>query len=75
MDSNEQRRNIYQIDLDSGAVIPLLATRPISPTALAFDPVDKVLYWTDVNQGLIGKDRLDGSRRNTTIIFRDPNGD
>lgn len=68
------RSNIYQIDLRLGAMISLLPTTTFSPVAVAFDPVERVVYWTDFNKYSIGKKSIDGSQRGPVIIFNDPSG-
>lgn len=66
--------NLYQIDLRSGAMTPLLRTTSFRPVTVAFDSVERVVYWTDVQQRLIGKAKLGESQRNSLIIFKDSNG-
>lgn len=68
------RRNIYQIDLRSGAMISLLTSATFDPVAVAFDPVERTVYWTDFKQKLIGKKSFDGSQRGPVIILNDPSG-
>lgn len=62
--------NLYQIDLRSSAMTPLLRTTSFRPVTVAFDSVERVVYWTDVQQRLIGKAKLGESQRNFLIIFR-----
>jgi len=66
-------RNIYQVDITSGAMGQLLpfgtATDPI---ALAYDSTAKSVYWTDVAAHTINRYSL--LTNSSTVIYRDPTG-
>ena len=72
--ANGDKGNLYQIDLRSGAMNPLLTTTTFRPEAVAFDPVEKIVYWTDVEQQMIVKTRVDGNQRNSMPILNDSTG-
>jgi len=64
-------RNIYQVDVTSGATAQLL--RPgaaSSPVALAYDSAAKLLYWSDNGTHTINRYSL--VTPDNTVIYRDP---
>jgi len=64
-------RNIYQVDLTSGATAQLLPFGTASaPAALAYDSTAKLLYWTDVATHTINKYSL--LTNSSVVIYRDP---
>ena len=68
------RPYLYQIDLGSNAAISLPTMPRPGLVAVAYDSVEMAIYWTDVNQGVIGKDRLNASGQGSTVIFQNPTG-
>ena len=64
-------RNLYQVDATSGATSQLLTFGVASwPRALAYDPVAKLIYWTEDNDGI---KRYSFLTHDSTVIYRDPN--
>jgi len=64
-------RNLYQVDATSGATSQLLTFGVASwPRALAYDPVAKLIYWTEDNDGI---KRYSFLTQDSTVIYRDPN--
>lgn len=72
--ANGDKGTLYQIDLRSGAMNPLLTTSAVRPVAVAFDSVEMVVYWTDVERRLIGKTCVEGNQRNSMVILKDSTG-
>ena len=68
------RPYLYQIDLGSNTATSLLAMSRPGLVAVAYDSVEMAIYWTDVDQGVIGKDRLSAIGQRSTIIFQNPMG-
>jgi len=63
-------RNIYQVDASSGATAQLLPFgRASSPTAVAYDPDLKLIYWTDSTHETINRYSL--LTNSSTVIYRD----
>ena len=64
--------NIYQVDASSGATAQLLPFgTAYFPLAVAYDPVAKLIYWTDaVRDATINKYSL--ITNSSTVIYRDP---
>ena len=63
--------NIYQVDATSGATAQLLPFGAASsPFALIYDPVAKLIYWTDAVDDTINRYSL--ITNNSTVIYRDP---
>ena len=63
-------RNIYQVDATSGATAQLLPFGAASnPTAVAYDPTTKLIYWTDGVDHTINRYSL--TTNNNTVIYRD----
>jgi len=64
-------RNIYQVDITTGATAQLL---PIGtayfPVALAYDSTAKLVYWTDVAAHTINRYSL--LTNSSTVIYSDP---
>ena len=64
-------RNIYQVDITSGATGQLLPFGTASsPVALAYDSTAKLVYWTDVAAHTINRYSL--LTNSSTVIYRDP---
>ena len=64
-------RNIYQVDITSGATGQLLPFGTASiPVALAYDSTAKLVYWTDVVAHTINRYSL--LTNSSTVIYRDP---
>ena len=65
-------RNIYQVDITSGATGQLLPIGEIytAPTALAYDSTAKLVYWTDIAVHTINRYSLLTNR--SVVILRDP---
>ena len=64
-------RNIYQVDITSGATAQLLPIGTASnPIALAYDSTAKLVYWTDVAAHTINRYSL--LTNSSTVIYRDP---
>jgi len=64
-------RNIYQVDIATGATAQLLPFgAAYNPIALAYDSTAKLVYWTDVSTHTINKYSLRTNR--STVIYRDP---
>lgn len=68
------RPYLYKIDLDSDSAISLLTMPRPGLLAVAYDPVEMDIYWTDNEEGLIGKNNLNAIGQNSTIIFDNPTG-
>ena len=49
------RRNLYQISLDTGDIVPLLPFKPGNPIAVVYDEPNHEVFWTDVLQRSIGR--------------------
>jgi len=63
-------RNIYQVDVTTGATAQLLLLDTASaPRALTYDSTAKLLYWSDVDTHTINVYSLLTNRN--TVIFRD----
>ena len=63
-------RNIYQVDLTSGATGQLLPFgMAFNPIALAYDSTAKLVYWTDVTAHTINRYSLLTNR--SSVIYRD----
>jgi len=64
-------RNIYQVDITSGATAQLLLFgTATSPVALAYDSTAKSVYWTDVAAHTINRYSLLTNR--SVVIYQDP---
>ena len=59
------RRNLIQIGLDSGQMVLILPVKLTAPIAVAYDSINRVVYWTDVAQRSIGKFALSGATTNS----------
>ena len=63
--------NIYQVDATSGATAQLLPFGAASlPFALAYDPVARLIYWTDGIGHTINRYSL--VTNSSSVIYRDP---
>jgi len=66
-------RNIYQVDITTGATAQLLPFGTASiPVALAYDSTAKLVFWTDVTAHTINRYSL--LTNSSTVIYRDPLG-
>ena len=59
--ADSTKRGIFQIDLSAGSVWKIPLVRQKRPIAVAFDPLDSKIYWTDVREKLIQSSNLDGT--------------
>jgi len=71
VDNGGFSEGLYQINVSSGLVKQLLASRPANPVAVAFDPATRSIYWTDVQLKLINKYSL--TTQIVTQIYTDVN--
>jgi len=63
--------NLYQVDASSGATAQLLPFGVASaPIATTYDPVDKLIYWSDQDFYTINRYSL--LTNSSTVIYRDP---
>jgi len=67
--ANSYLRNIYQVDITSGATAQLLPIGAANaPMALAYDSTAKLVYWTDVAAHTINRYSL--LTNSSTVIYR-----
>jgi len=64
-------RNLYQVDPVTGATAQILPSGTVSnPIAVAYDPIARIIYWTDVQLHTIN--RYSFVTNNSFVIYRDP---
>jgi sugar lactone lactonase YvrE len=65
--TDSRKQLIYRIDLTTGSyiTIPLIGTD--NPVAIDYDPLKRVVYWTDVGSKQIRSANLD-NRKVTTVL-------
>ncbi|XP_030855970.1 low-density lipoprotein receptor-related protein 5-like [Strongylocentrotus purpuratus] len=62
-------RGIYQVDLYSNFKPEALRLNGVkNPIGISFDPVERMVYWTDVEKREVNRASLDGSRQDTIAI-------
>ena len=62
-------RGIYQVDLYSNFKPEALRLNGVkNPIGVSFDPVERMVYWTDVEKREVNRASLDGSRQDTIAI-------
>ena len=68
--SESSNHGLFQIHVSAATVkkIPL-STNQQNPFAVAYDPVDSKIYWTDIDDQRIGKSNLDGSDEEVVYSF------
>jgi len=65
-------KNLYQVAANSGATRQLMAFGVASaPKAVAYDPTDRLIYWTDVKKHTINRYLL--ITKVSSVVYRDPN--
>lgn len=63
-----REKDLYQIHLNSGVMLPLkIGTTKLN--SVAFDETRKVVYWTDIDSGMIRKYPLLNGNRTIETIF------
>jgi len=66
-------KNLYQVDANSGATAQLLPFGDASyPIGLAYDPVDKLIYWNDFWDSTVN--RYSFLMNSSIVIYRDTSG-
>jgi len=66
-------KNLYQVDATSGVTAQLLPFGTASgPMALAYDPTDRIIYWSDIYLHTINRYSL--VTKSSTVIYRDELG-
>lgn len=59
---------IYQVDINSGAIHAVPATRGQKPYAVAYDPVNCTIYWSDIELNMIKQVFSDGNGEQSLSI-------
>lgn len=72
--ADSERRNLFQVGLDNGLMVPLLPIKVRRPIAVAYDNINDDVYWTDVIQKVIGQYSLKKRPKTLTTLFRGSNG-
>ncbi|XP_071510754.1 uncharacterized protein [Diadema antillarum] len=67
--TDSYRRAIFQVDMSDPNFEPeaLRLTSIQNPIAVTFDPVDRLVYWTDVAAKTISRGSLDGQRQEVIL--------
>ena len=52
---------LFQVDLSTGSGLKIPLSQQTNPIAIAYDPMDSKIYWTDVQDKVIKRSNLDGS--------------
>ncbi|XP_072178783.1 uncharacterized protein [Diadema setosum] len=67
--TDSYRRAIFQVDMSDPTFEPeaLRLTSLQNPIAVTFDPVDRLVYWTDVAANTISRGSLDGQRQEVIL--------
>ncbi|KAK2173115.1 hypothetical protein NP493_903g01036 [Ridgeia piscesae] len=55
------RKGLYKLDLSGGNARRISLSRQTNPIAVAYDPVESKIYWTDVADKHIKRSNLDGT--------------
>ena len=56
---------LHRLNLSDGFVWTIPLTSVDSPVAVAYDPHEKKIYWTDVGLGVVKRSFLDGTYEET----------
>ena len=62
-------KSLYQIDLSDGSSWKLPLTEMVYPVAVAYNPVDARVYWTDVNANVMKRTYLNGTEEEVVAIL------
>ena len=65
---DDVRRNLFQVGIDNGIMVPILPVQHGGVTGIAYDPVNGYVYWTDKLQHWIARYSLVNRSRTTTIV-------
>ena len=66
---NSDDKSLYQIDLSDGSSWKLPLTEMVYPVAVAYNPVDARVYWTDVSADHIKRSFLNGTEEEVVAIL------
>jgi len=61
--------NLYQIDLSSGSTWKLPLRHVVYPVAVAYNPVDQKVYWTDLKADNIKRSHLNGTEEEVITLL------
>jgi hypothetical protein len=72
--ADNDRRNLFQVSLDTGDMLPLLPVKPRCPVAVVYDHLSDEVFWTDSLQNSIGRYSLRNRSRTIHVVYRSDDG-
>jgi hypothetical protein len=68
------RRNLFQVSLDTGDMVPLLPVEPLCPVAVVYDHLNDEVFWTDSEYNWIGRYSLRNRSTTIQVVYRSDDG-